>query len=65
MPGELNLIAFLYRAGYTPNDYFGEVEWSARRMLEQSLAIKCPSIAYHLAGTKKVNAFDISFIIYL
>ncbi len=65
MPDKLNLITFLYRAGYTPNDYFGEVEWSARRMLEQSLAIKCPNIAYHLAGTKKVNVYEISIIIYM
>ena len=40
---------------YTPDQYPSEVEWSARLMLERSLAIKCPSIHYHLAGTKKVQ----------
>ena len=44
-----------FRAGYTPNDYPGEAEWTARGLLERSLAIKCPSIAQHLAGTKKVQ----------
>jgi glutathione synthase len=44
-----------FRAGYTPNDYFGESEWAARRRLEASMAIKCPDIAYHLIGTKKVQ----------
>jgi len=43
-----------YRAGYSPNHYFGEAEWSARLMIERSTAIKCPNIQYHLAGTKKV-----------
>ncbi|KAJ9180195.1 hypothetical protein P3X46_008471 [Hevea brasiliensis] len=30
-------------------------EWRARLLMEQSLAIKCPSISYHLAGTKKIQ----------
>ncbi|PIN14959.1 Glutathione synthetase [Handroanthus impetiginosus] len=44
-----------FRAGYTPSDYPSESEWSARLLIEQSCAIKCPSIAYHLAGTKKIQ----------
>ena len=44
-----------YRAGYTPNDYPTENEWNARLKVEKSLAIKCPSIAYHLVGTKKMQ----------
>ena len=44
-----------FRAGYTPNDYHGEAEWDARLLLERSVAIKCPSLAQHLAGTKKVQ----------
>lgn len=44
-----------FRAGYTPVDYPSEVEWSGRTKIERSFAIKCPSIAYHLAGTKKVQ----------
>ena len=30
-------------------------EWNARLLIEQSSAVKCPSIAYHLAGTKKIQ----------
>uniref|UniRef100_A0A2N9HVW0 Glutathione synthetase n=1 Tax=Fagus sylvatica TaxID=28930 RepID=A0A2N9HVW0_FAGSY len=49
-------IAVVYfRAGYTPNDYPSESEWRARLLTEQSSAIKCPSISYHLAGTKKIQ----------
>jgi len=44
-----------YRAGYTPVDYPSSKEWAARLMIEKSKAIKCPSIAYHLAGLKKVQ----------
>jgi len=32
-----------------------QAEWDARYLMETSLAIKCPSIHYHLAGTKKVQ----------
>ncbi|KAA8545067.1 hypothetical protein F0562_019834 [Nyssa sinensis] len=44
-----------FRAGYTPIDYPSESEWRARLLMEQSIAIKCPSISYHLAGTKKIQ----------
>lgn len=44
-----------FRAGYTPNDHPTEREWQGRELIERSYAIKCPSIAYHLAGTKKVQ----------
>ncbi|RHZ19148.1 hypothetical protein DYB37_007151 [Aphanomyces astaci] len=58
-----------FRAGYTPTDYprydfvteslspkrHSETEWIGRTLVERSLAIKCPNIAYHLAGTKKVQ----------
>ena len=30
-------------------------DWKTRLMLERSKAIKCPSAAVHLAGTKKVQ----------
>ncbi|CAH9073964.1 unnamed protein product [Cuscuta epithymum] len=50
------VIAVVYfRAGYAPSDYQSESEWRARHLIEQSRAIKCPSISYHLAGTKKVQ----------
>jgi hypothetical protein len=45
----------LPRAGYTPDDYPTESEWSARELIEYSAAVKCPNISYHLAGTKKVQ----------
>ncbi|XP_028770803.1 glutathione synthetase, chloroplastic-like isoform X1 [Neltuma alba] len=49
-------IAVIYfRAGYTPLDYPSESEWRARLLMEKSSAIKCPSISYHLAGTKKIQ----------
>jgi len=44
-----------YRAGYTPNDYPSDIEWQARLKIERSKAIKCPNIAYHLSGTKKIQ----------
>ncbi|KAI5424258.1 glutathione synthetase, chloroplastic [Lathyrus oleraceus] len=44
-----------FRAGYTPADYPSESEWRARLLMEQSSAVKCPSISYHLVGTKKIQ----------
>jgi len=47
-----------FRAGYAPTDYPGGdegPEWRARLTLETSKATKCPSLGYHLAGTKKVQ----------
>ncbi|XP_057962437.1 glutathione synthetase, chloroplastic [Malania oleifera] len=50
------VVAVIYfRAGYAPTDYPSESEWRARLLMEQSSAIKCPSISYHLAGTKKIQ----------
>ncbi|XP_065363334.1 glutathione synthetase-like isoform X2 [Calliphora vicina] len=49
-------VAVIYfRAGYEPGQYHSQDEWDARYMMECSTAIKCPSIHYHLAGTKKVQ----------
>jgi glutathione synthase len=45
-----------YRAGYAPTDYTTSVHYDVRQLLEQSLAIKCPSIALQLAGSKKIQA---------
>ncbi|EFA78309.1 glutathione synthase [Heterostelium album PN500] len=42
-------------AGYTPNDYPSQKEWDARLLVERSLSIKCPSIANHLVGAKKIQ----------
>ncbi|XP_046802517.1 glutathione synthetase-like isoform X1 [Lucilia cuprina] len=49
-------VAVIYfRAGYEPGHYHSQNEWDARYLMECSTAIKCPSIHYHLAGTKKVQ----------
>jgi glutathione synthetase len=44
-----------FRAGYSPDDYPKEEDWTARLHLEKSRAIKCPSILTQLAGCKKVQ----------
>ncbi|GAM19411.1 hypothetical protein SAMD00019534_025860 [Acytostelium subglobosum LB1] len=44
-----------FRAGYTPADYPTQAEWDARLVIERSLSIKCPSIANHLVGAKKIQ----------
>lgn len=44
-----------FRAGYSPDDYVKDEDWTARLHLEKSMAIKCPSILTHLAGCKKVQ----------
>ena len=44
-----------FRAGYSPNDYKSEKEWDARLKIERSLTIKAPNIAYHIAGSKKIQ----------
>lgn len=52
-----------FRAGYAPTDYPSGyntqdgtgIEWLARQKLERGSATKCPSLGYHLAGTKKVQ----------
>ncbi|XP_019053179.1 PREDICTED: glutathione synthetase, chloroplastic-like isoform X3 [Nelumbo nucifera] len=53
--GGQEIAVIYFRAGYTPNDYPSESEWRARLLVEQSSAIKCPSISYHLTGTKKIQ----------
>ncbi|XP_030624793.1 glutathione synthetase [Chanos chanos] len=49
-------VAIVYfRNGYMPNNYSSEQSWEARLMIERSLAVKCPNISTHLAGTKKIQ----------
>lgn len=50
---EIGLVYF--RAGYTPDDFKGQEEWSARLLIEQSSAIKSPSVQYQLVGTKRIQ----------
>eukprot|EP00249_Psilotum_nudum_P007939 c20925_g1_i2 orf=361-1404(-) len=52
---EQTIAIVYYRAGYGPSDYPSEAEWRARKLIEQSIAIKCPSISYHLVGTKRIQ----------
>ncbi len=44
-----------YRSGYDPKHYPTQKEWDARRLIERSVAVKCPSVLGQLAGTKKVQ----------
>ncbi|KAL9873870.1 glutathione synthetase-like isoform X2 [Glossina fuscipes] len=53
--GDCEVSVIYFRAGYEPGHYHSHNEWDARYMMECSTAIKCPSIHYHLAGTKKVQ----------
>ncbi|XP_077218252.1 glutathione synthetase 2 isoform X1 [Tasmannia lanceolata] len=53
--GHQTIAVIYFRAGYSPNDYPSDSEWRARLLIEQSSAIKCPSISYHLVGTKKIQ----------
>ena len=58
LPGEMSdktVAVAYYRAGYSPDDYPSEKEWEARSRIERSSAIKCPSVGYQLAGTKRVQ----------
>ncbi|KAK7204348.1 glutathione synthase [Myxozyma melibiosi] len=44
-----------YRSAYTPADYPTPETWQARKQMELSTAIKCPSLATQFAGAKKVQ----------
>ena len=56
MGGKKEKVAlFYFRAGYQPQDYNDESDWSTREIIEGSSAIKCPDVYYHLAGAKKVQ----------
>lgn len=51
---EVSVIYF--RAGYTPRDYATEREWASRQKMEEAWrCVKCPSLAYQLAGSKIVQ----------
>lgn len=51
-PIEISVVYF--RSGYSPEDY-SKTAWETRLMLERSHAIKCPSIAMQLVGSKKAQ----------
>nr|CDJ89610.1 Glutathione synthase domain containing protein [Haemonchus contortus] len=44
-----------FRAGYSPDNYPSEKEWSARLLIERSDAIKSPWIGLQVANTKKTQ----------
>lgn len=46
-----------YRAGYVPEHYVNEKCWLVREQIEQSRAIKCPTVRSQLAGCKIVQAY--------
>lgn len=49
-------VAIVYmRSCYKPSDYEGDDDWKTRLMMEKSRAVMCPTAAYQLAGTKKVQ----------
>lgn len=52
---EIEIGLVYYRAGYAPTDYNSENDWSARLLVERSLAIKSPNIQQHLAGAKRIQ----------
>eukprot|EP00197_Chlamydomonas_leiostraca_P013601 CAMPEP_0202858398 /NCGR_PEP_ID=MMETSP1391-20130828/955_1 /ASSEMBLY_ACC=CAM_ASM_000867 /TAXON_ID=1034604 /ORGANISM="Chlamydomonas leiostraca, Strain SAG 11-49" /LENGTH=492 /DNA_ID=CAMNT_0049537319 /DNA_START=188 /DNA_END=1666 /DNA_ORIENTATION=- len=53
--GSATVSVVYFRAGYTPADYPSEAEWEGRSIIERSNAAKCPTVAYQLAGAKKVQ----------
>jgi glutathione synthetase len=53
-PIEISVV--YYRAGYAPTDYPSHRQFETRKLIERSRAIKCPSLALQLAGSKKVQA---------
>lgn len=55
MIDNLEVAVIYFRAGYEPDHYPTHKEWDARLLMERSKAIKCPTIQYHLTGTKKVQ----------
>jgi glutathione synthase len=44
-----------YRSCYTPRDFKSEKDWATFTSVETSRAVKCPSVAFHLSGCKKVQ----------
>ena len=46
-----------YRAGYIPDHYVNEQCWLVREQIEQSRAIKCPTVHSQLAGCKIVQEY--------
>ncbi|GAA5986277.1 hypothetical protein JCM11641_004876 [Rhodosporidiobolus odoratus] len=56
-PEPLEISLVYYRTAYSPTDYISTSnrDWDTRLLIERSTAIKCPSVAMQLAGSKKVQ----------
>lgn len=55
LPSPLEISVVYWRTAYAPTDYYTVREWDTRLLVEQSRAIKCPSVGMQLAGAKKVQ----------
>ncbi|CAG8514581.1 7597_t:CDS:10 [Ambispora gerdemannii] len=44
-----------FRSAYGPADYLTEKDWDIRLLIERSRSIKCPTVAYQLVGSKKIQ----------
>ncbi|KAJ2454971.1 Glutathione synthetase, partial [Coemansia sp. RSA 2337] len=53
--GDKEVAVAYYRSGYAPTDFPSEKEWDGRWLVESSCTIPVPSLAYHLAGCKKIQ----------
>ncbi|PFH54004.1 hypothetical protein AMATHDRAFT_78746 [Amanita thiersii Skay4041] len=53
--GFVEVSVVYYRSGYVPSEYTTPTHYLTRFLLERSRAIKCPSIALQLAGSKKIQ----------
>jgi glutathione synthetase len=53
--GKFIATVFYFRCSYVPSDFPTEECWTARRRVELSSAVKCPSLPYHLLTTKKLQ----------
>jgi glutathione synthetase len=52
--GEVASVVY-FRAGYTPKDFPTAAEWEALHLIESSAAVRCPTVPYHLSGSKKIQ----------
>ncbi|XP_033626779.1 glutathione synthetase-like [Asterias rubens] len=53
---DMEVAVVYYRVGYVPSHFCcGERAWDAKILVEKSLAVTCPSIDWHLAGSKKIQ----------
>lgn len=56
-PSNDEIAIVYYRAGYIPDHYINEKCWIVREQIEQSRAIRCPTIRSQLAGCKIVQEY--------